>query len=254
MDIDPCDDRFAQEQPGLAQCYSSSVAGLLTLGPRAGLRLMRFGARVGGDDHVEPFAAQGVTPGYGFSVHAQRRISAENRPGLERLARYVARPPLAQNRLQLLDNGKVLWELKRIWADGTSHFVFEPLDFLAKLAALVFPPRMHRIRYHGAWARRAKLRGLVAPHPESDEPCAHGSTQRVAKSPRPRYDWASLLARVFSVDVLECAKCHARMQRVAWITRPDAIRKILTAVGLPADSPQPAPARWSIQQDLFDAA
>jgi hypothetical protein len=254
MDIDPSDDRFAQDEPGLAQCYSSSIAGLLTLGPRAGQRLVRFGARVGGEQNEEPFAAQGMTPGFGFSVHAERRISADDRSGLERLAHYVARPPLAQNRLKLLPDGKVLWELKRVWADGTSHFVFEQLDFLTKLAALVFPPRMHRIRYQGAWARRAQLRHLVAPQPDSAEPCVHEQAQPATRPSRPHYDWASLLARVFSVDVLECPKCHARMQNIAWIMKPDAIRKILAAVGLPGDSPQPAPSRWPKQTDLFAVA
>ena len=29
-----------------------------------------------------------------------------------------------------------LVQLKRVWADGTSHLLFEPLEFLEKLAAL----------------------------------------------------------------------------------------------------------------------
>jgi hypothetical protein len=40
------------------------------------------------------------------------------------------------------------------------------------------------------------------------------------------------------------------MQRIAWITRPDVIRRILDAVGLPADSPEPHPARSL--DSLFD--
>ena len=67
-------------------------------------------------------------------------------------------------------------------------------------------------------------------------------------------DWATLLKRCFAVDCLECARCHSRMQRIALITKPDAIRKILSSVGLPADSPRPAPSRWLVQQELFDAA
>jgi len=35
----------------------------------------------------------------------------------------------------------VLVQLKRGWADGTSHLLFEPLEFLEKLAALT-PIRM----------------------------------------------------------------------------------------------------------------
>ena len=131
------------------------------------------------------------------------------------------------------------------------------MDFLAKLAALVFPPRMHRLRYYGAWARRSKLRRLVAPEPpvEPVPACAHaGAATLEHPGPRrPRYDWAKLLARVFRVDVLACPKCNGRMQRIAWIMQPEAIQKILKSVGLPADSPQPAPSRWRPQLEMFEA-
>jgi len=112
---------------------------------------MRLGARASSADNEEqePAAGQAVVPGFGFSVHAGRRISADDRSGLERVARYVLRPAIAQDRLKLLPGGKVQLELKRIWSGGTSHFIFEPLDFLSKLAALIFPPKMHRIRYFG---------------------------------------------------------------------------------------------------------
>jgi len=39
--------------------------------------------------------------------------------------------------------------------DGTTHLVIEPLDFMARLAALVPPPRMHLTRYLGVFARTA---------------------------------------------------------------------------------------------------
>jgi hypothetical protein len=270
LDIDPTEDRFAAAEPGLAQCYAASIAGVLTIGPHAGRRVLRLGAIVGGADPEastdEPFTPQGVTPGYGFSVHATRRVSGHDRAGLERLARYVTRPPLAQNRLKLLPGGDVLLELKRKWADGTTAVKFEALDFLAKLAALVFPPRTHRVRYQGAWARRSKLRQLVAPKPEEEESSAQRThvcpggqahahaettTESTQRARRPRYDWAALLKRVWAIDVLACPRCQAPMQRIAWITRPDAIRKILASVGLPVDSPEPAPSRWLAQGELF---
>jgi len=130
IDMAPNDDRFARGEPGLAQCYASSIAGILTLGPHAGQRVMRLGARASSADNEEqePSAGQAVVPGYGFSVHAGRRISADDRSGLERVARYVLRPAIAQDRLKLLPGGKVQWELKRTWSDGTSHFVFEHSD------------------------------------------------------------------------------------------------------------------------------
>lgn len=36
-------------------------------------------------------------------------------------------------------------ELKRMWADGTSHLLFEPLEFLEKLAVLTPRPRINLI-------------------------------------------------------------------------------------------------------------
>jgi hypothetical protein len=44
-------------------------------------------------------------------------------------------------------DGLVVHELKRPFRDGTTEFLFEPLDFLARLAALVPRPRSHLLRY-----------------------------------------------------------------------------------------------------------
>ena len=59
------------------------------------------------------------------------------------------------------------------------------------------------------------------------------------------------MARVFKVDVLTCPKCGAQgMQMIAFITEARPIRDILESVGLPADSPQPAPSRFGEQWEL----
>ena len=164
-----------------------------------------------------------------------------------RLIRYVTRPPLAQKRLTLLPNGNVKLELKRPFSDGTTDFVFEPLDFISKLAAIVVPPRTHRTRYHGAWARRAKLKKQVAPQCRAEEGCVHASK----RERRRHYEWAKLMRRVFKVDVLTCPRCKSgAMQRIAWVMSRDAIVKILGSIGLPADSPQPAPSRVWRQESL----
>ena len=66
-----------------------------------------------------------------------------------RLCRYVSRPPVAEERLALTPTGHVRYTLKTPYRDGTTHVVVEPLDFIARLAALVPPPRI------GAWVRRS---------------------------------------------------------------------------------------------------
>ena len=47
------------------------------------------------------------------------------------------------------------------WRDGTTHAIFEPLQFLEKLAALVPSPRAHLVRFHGALEYRWRKTLLV---------------------------------------------------------------------------------------------
>ncbi len=46
-------------------------------------------------------------------------------------------------------------ELKRAFTHGTTHVLFKPEDFIARLAALVPRPRAHLLRYHGLFAPNA---------------------------------------------------------------------------------------------------
>ena len=67
----------------------------------------------------------------GFSLNASVACRPEERKRLERLCRYAARPPLALERLGCDGDGLVVHRLKRPFRDGTTEFLFEPLDFLA---------------------------------------------------------------------------------------------------------------------------
>lgn len=49
------------------------------------------------------------------------------------------------------------------YRDGTTHVMFEPMDFLARLAALVPLPRVHLTRFHGVYAPRSRLRASITP-------------------------------------------------------------------------------------------
>jgi len=52
---------------------------------------------------------------------------------------------------------------KTPYRDGTTHVIFEPLDFIAKLAALVPPPRANLTRFHGVFAPNSRYRARVVP-------------------------------------------------------------------------------------------
>jgi hypothetical protein len=104
---------------------------------------------------------RGVARWAGFSLHAGIGIEAEKRAKLERLARYVSRPAVSVERLALTAQGDLRHRLKTPYRDGTTHIVLEPLDFLAPLATLVPPPRVHLTRYHGVFAPHAGLRAAI---------------------------------------------------------------------------------------------
>lgn len=62
----------------------------------------------------------------GFNVHANVRVGAKDRDNLEHLCRYLARPPIANDRLQELPDGRLALRFKQAWRDGTTHIVFTP--------------------------------------------------------------------------------------------------------------------------------
>lgn len=66
-----------------------------------------------------------------------RHAEADARGKLERLCRYISRPAVAEERLALTERGDVRLQLKTAYRDGTTNVILEPLDLLARLAALV---------------------------------------------------------------------------------------------------------------------
>ena len=89
----------------------------------------------------EPFIADAVA---GFSQHASVALKVGERKKLERICRYISRPAVSENRLSLTHQGKVRYQLKTPYRHGRAafgHVIFEPVDFMAKLTALV-PSRL----------------------------------------------------------------------------------------------------------------
>jgi len=105
----------------------------------------------------------------GFSINAAVGCEARERGKLERVCRYMARPPIAEERLSVDGDGLVVYELKHAFSDGTTHVLFEPQDFIARLAALVPRPRAHLIRYHGLFAPIAHGSAGAAKHTDVRE-------------------------------------------------------------------------------------
>ena len=121
-------DPLWEDEPLLATITAASVQGQIATGERAGQHVRR---RL-----LDP--EEGIRSGplcfasRGFSLHADTRIEATDRVRLEKLCRYVIRPPLAAGRLQILDADPVAFSLKSIGSDGTYQIVLSPEEVLEK--------------------------------------------------------------------------------------------------------------------------
>jgi hypothetical protein len=73
-------------------------------------------------------------------------MEALDRKRLEQLCRYITRPALSDERVQLNVAGQVELKLKTPWRDGTTHLVKSPPEFRQRLATVVPRPRLHLIR------------------------------------------------------------------------------------------------------------
>ncbi len=233
LDLDPVSDALARASEGQRQL----------LGPRPGAPVDRHR-----DACAEVPGHQALTvQRAGFSLNAVVFIPAEDPDGLERLCRYVARPAIAQERLRLLPGDRVALTLRHPWRDGTRELVFDPLDFIARVAALVPAPRSNLVRHHGVFAPASPLRGAVVRPPEPEEvPRAVTMGHPTAPprgSRRRRLAWAALMMRVFGEDVLRCDECGGRLRLIAHIEEPAVVVRILRHLGLPTTPPPIHPAR-----------
>ena len=98
-----------------------SITYRVAVGPRAGQKLFtlqpvpaREGEAEQQGDH------RGAANAGGFSLHAGIDFEPQQRTKLERLCRYVSRPPVAVERMALTSSGQVRYQLKSPYRDGTS--------------------------------------------------------------------------------------------------------------------------------------
>lgn len=170
----------------------------------------------------------------GFTLHAATAVPPNGPAQLERLLRYVARPPVATCRLHVRQDDRIELRLKRP-RHGVTRFVFEPLSFVARLAALVPRPGRHRVLYFGCLSSASPCRRYVVPVPPAPTPL------RPTAPARPnRMRWSDLLARVFHTDAHACP-CGGRLRYVATLTRPDVVQAVAAAIILANQHPSRGP-------------
>lgn len=221
-----CDE--ADDDP-MTLLLGSSITYRIAVGPQAGRKVLTLQTLPAVD--VDDPCGDTVGKVAGFSLHAGVAAKAHQRKKLERLCRYITRSAVSEKRLSLTPGGNIRYQLKTPYRNGTTHVIFEPLDFMAKLAALVPRPRVNLTRYHGVFAPNSKHRALVTPAKrgkgkrlkKSDQP----NDSSIAAERRATMSWAQRLKRVFNIDIETCSTCGGAMKVIASIEDPVVIHKIL---------------------------
>ncbi len=135
--------------------------------PTGALAFVAWATRLRRAKHTR---TEAVTRGAnGFDLHAGLVVPAGQRERLERVCRYALRPPVTPDRLRLTHEGQVRLELRRPWRDGRTDLVFDPVEFLGRLAVLVPRPRINLILYHGVLGPRAAWRADVIRRTASED-------------------------------------------------------------------------------------
>jgi len=138
---------------------------------------MRALQRVDGDDAAQTPPVERPPPTEdsvdydGFNLNASVRIEADDDLGRERLCRYGARPALSLERLRRLPGGKIAYRVKKLARGGAKTRVMTPLELLARLSAIVPPPRYPLVRFHGVLASASKWRRDIVPKPRGGPRC-----------------------------------------------------------------------------------
>ncbi len=217
----------ASEEDPSNHLFGSSITYRIAVGPQQGRKVMTLQTLADCGDDL--FTSQ-VGNVAGFSLHASVATKANERAKLERLCRYITRPAVSTNRLSMTRNGRVRYELKTPWRNGTTHVIFEPLDFVSRLVSLVPKPRINLTRFHGVFAPNSNYRAKVTPTRRGkgkrwnsvDEGDQTPAEKRVSIT------WAKRLKRVFNIDIDTCDKCGGNVRIIASIEDPAVIRTILS--------------------------
>jgi hypothetical protein len=154
-------------------------------------------------------------------------------------------------RLTESSGGQLLYELPHPRRDGSTHLLLDPLELIEKLSVLIPSPRFHLLRFHGLLAPHAAWRAQIIPSVR-DAVDREGGTAGTGLRPvagdgsppssgSAGLSWATLMKRVFALDVLLCPRCGGRRRIVGVYPGGQRLRELLERLGLGDRSSRPAP-------------
>jgi hypothetical protein len=219
--------------------------------------------------HYPPFVQRQLSsfarcgdPAHGFSLYASPSVAACATASRERLARYIARSPIAESRLSVMAVGYILLRLKRRFRNGIHSVACIPSP-LSSASAPCCPahdatslritgslPQAHSAARALSQNRRLALAKVI--HPLAAKQCRGARRSRTrpahpakSKKPgarsRPYIHWPNLMRRCFDIDVLLCPHCLGRRRIIALLEDPLVVHQILNRPEIPGRALKTSP-------------
>jgi hypothetical protein len=177
----------------------------------------------------------------GFHVYCGMPIQHWDEEGIEKLAQYIVRAPLSQERMAYIPehetndgNAKVIYKGK----NSKTTQVFSALDWLARLITHMPNKGEQMVKYYGYYSNKSRGLRKKAKNEEmiNNESCNDTNEMdcdviklMFSNLKRKKFNksWARLIQKVYNVNPLCCPKCVGKMRIISFIKDEPIIKKIL---------------------------
>ena len=180
----------------------------------------------------------------GFSVYGEQVVMPDEHDRIERLARYLTRPPLPVASVSQDDHGRVRVATPPDPRTGATELVLDPIEWVHLVCSQIPDARLHLTRAYGAYANKVRRHRLppgtvVFPiQPDVDDDTNLVKARKAS--------WARLIRRIYEADPMLCPRCGTTMKVLAVITEAPVIDRILRHLRVagipdPFDEARPPP-------------
>ena len=167
----------------------------------------------------------------GFNIYCGNVIYPFDQEGLERLAQYIIRAPISQERMTYVRASESFDGVARVIykaKDGGTTKTFMATDWLAHLIIHLPNKGEQMVRYYGYYSN--KVRGMRK-KADSDMLVPALIDTEISKKAFSK-NWSRLIQKIYHADPLVCPKCAGKMRIISFIEEPDVIKAILLHLDL----------------------
>lgn len=177
----------------------------------------------------------------GFHVYCGDAIRPDDEEGLERLARYVIRAPISQERMLYIPASETLRGISQVVYTGKNSRLqerFTAIDWLSRLVVHIPDKGEQLVRYYGYYSNKARGVHKKAEVEENKTEDLGTSShipsliENEMSRKAFRRSWARLIQKIYHTDPLLCPKCHGLMRIISFIEEECLIQKILKHLNL----------------------